>query len=254
MKSRLFVIFGILLSPFIFFCLFNPRKSLETQIFKIANEFKVIPKDNFSREWNETIHKYLTFPLDTHYGSHAIVLLAAAIATKSGPILELGMGSTSTVLLHRLAIDQKRFLLSADSNLRWVSYFRSHLGNDSLHKIKYVEVNTEMGVEWAKADFGDSHNWSIVFIDHRPGPRRQFDLMLYAQRSTLVILHDTEQTSLYKYEEGLSAYHDKYRFTRLPTYTDVLSVNSEALIKKIRFLLESIPDHYFPKLNLTKTS
>ncbi|CAF1518013.1 unnamed protein product [Adineta ricciae] len=164
------------------------------------------------------------------------------------------MGSTSTPLLHRLAIDQNRFLLSADSDMRWVNHFSSRYGNNSLHVMKHVEVESEMGVEWARADISDAAPWSIVFIDHRPGPRRQFDLIGYSGRSTLVILHDTEQTQMYNYGLGLPYYRHQYRFTRLKTYTDVLSAKDEGLVKKIQFLLDTVPDSFFDNTTSTLSS
>ncbi|CAF1170148.1 unnamed protein product [Adineta steineri] len=219
-----YVVVGIIACPFIFFCIFAPSQLLQVQVIELANGFKYIEKSNFSNEWKQTIHKYLTFPLDNHYGSHSIVLLAAAYASETGAILELGMGSSSTPLLHRLAVDQNRFLLSADSDIRWVNYFVSGLQKTELHQMKYVEVKTEMGVEWAAANLSDAAKWSIVFIDHRPGPRREFDLRAYALRSTLVLLHDTEVASMYKYHNALPLYTYQYRFTRLKTYTDVLII------------------------------
>jgi hypothetical protein len=50
-----------------------------------------------------------------------------------------------------------------------------------------------MSVESALSDLEDYQDWTIVFIDHRSGPRRQFDLVLYAYRSDIVILNSTEK-------------------------------------------------------------
>ena len=106
-----------------------------------------------------------------------------------------------------------------------------------------------MGIEWATSELRDYKKWAIVFIDHRPGSRRQFDLIVYSQQSDLVILHDTEQSSLYRYNQGLLLYRYKYRFTKLKPYTDVLSSRNETLVNTIRDLLESTPTNYF--LNAT---
>ncbi|UJR38416.1 hypothetical protein I4U23_031084 [Adineta vaga] len=254
-KSRMFVVIGLITCPFIFFCVFSPNETILNPIIKAGNELKSTEKSNFSAEWNETIVRYLKFPLDNAYGSHAIVLLAAAYATESGAILELGMGSTSTPILHCVSTEQKRFVLSADSDIRWVNHFISLYGNSTLHQMMHVDVQSQMGVEWARADIHSAATWSIVFIDHRPGPRRQFDLFGYSSRSTLVILHDTEQSALYNYGTGLRAYPYQYRFTKLKTYTDVLSSKNETLLNRIRFLLETVPDSYFsPNVTLKESS
>ena len=196
-------------------------------------------------EWTELIRQYLKLPLDHHYGSHAIVLLAAVFLSRTGPMLELGMGMTSTPLLSQFAREQQRRLVSADSDLRWINYFSSLSKNNSWHQFKHVDVQSEMGVEWAMSNLEESENWTLVFIDHRPGPRRQFDLMSYAHRSTLVILHDTEKSGLYKYESGLKYYPYQYRFTRLKTFTDALSTSNASLVENIRYLLESTPASFF---------
>jgi hypothetical protein len=228
----------LLILLFIFF----PSQNL---VKPIGEQFPFPNHDKILIEWNQMIETYLTFPLDPQYGSHAIVLLAALYVSKSGPVLELGMGATSSPLLHRLAKEQKRFLLSADSDIRWINYFSSFTANNSLHKLKYIEVKTNMGIEWASAFLMDSENWTVVFIDHAPGPRRQFDLMLYSHRSHIVVLHDTESSGLYQYGPGLSYYPYQYRFTKFDTYTDVLSSKHEKLIKQIRYLLDSTPEKYF---------
>ncbi|CAF2503323.1 unnamed protein product [Rotaria sp. Silwood2] len=218
----------------------------------IEKQLSRIEEDRILTEWERMIRKYLKLPLDDNYGSHAIVLLAALYVSQSGPILELGMGATSTPLLHRLALKQKRFLLSADSDLRWINYFSSLTGNNTLHQLQYVEIKTEMGIEWASSNLAYYKNWTVVFIDHRPGPRRQFDLMGYSHQSDIVVLHDTEQSSLYKYSQGLLLYRYQYRFTKLKPYTDALSSKNETLIKMIRHLIESTPDYYFSNITLNE--
>ena len=232
------------------FCIIYPIISNEKRIFKIGDQLLIVHRKDPFYEWHKVMAKYLNFPLDHSYGSHAIVLLAAVYLSKTGPILELGMGSSSTPILHRLSFDQKRLLVSADSDQRWINRYTSFTKNNSFHRLRHIAVNTEMGVEWAMSGIADSANWSVVFIDHRPGPRRKFDLMLYATRSDLVVLHDTEKTSLYKYHEGLPLYPYQYRFQKLNTHTDVLSLTNAKLIEDIRVLLKSIPDYYFGNITL----
>jgi hypothetical protein len=255
MKSRLTIAVTILPCLVIFFIIVYPTISNQNRIIKVGKKFLLMkPTDTALYEWHKMIHKYLTFPLDHGYGSHAIVLLAVLYATQSGPILELGMGSTSSPLLHNLAIDQKRLLVSADSDIRWINYFNYFTLNNTLHKLKHIEVKTEMGIEWASSALHVMQDWSVVFIDHRPGGRRQFDLTLYAKYSHIVVLHDTEKSDLYKYGRGLSVYPYKYRFKKLKTYTDVLSEKNETIINRVQYLLASIPDIYFTNITLNEIS
>ena len=240
MRLRLVVALGILLVLFAVLFAFYPSIFFPKSL-TIEEAASVIGRTNLRGEWYRFVRRYLKTPLDHHYGSHAIVLLAAAFLSPSGPILELGMGSTSTPLLSRLAQDQRRPLVSADSDQRWINYFSSLSSNNSFHRFKHVEIKTEMGVEWAMANLEDMERWNIVFLDHRPGPRRKFDLMAYSQRSDLVVLHDTEQTSMYQYHEGLKYYPYQFRFIKLKTFTDVLSTRNETIIDDIRYLLQSTP-------------
>lgn len=227
------------------FFIYSSHLSKPNRLFKVGKEYVLVKQDSPIVSWHETMKKYLKLPLDNHYGSHAIVLLAAAYVCNQGPILELGMGSTSTPLLHKLALDQKRRLVSADSDRQWTNQFLTLFGNKTSHRIKHVEVQSETGFEWSLAGLSDLENWTIVFIDHRPGPRRQFELMLYSQRSDLVVLHDTEQHRMYKYDKGLEEYSFRYRFTKLKTFTDVLSSKNESIVQRIDYLLETTPDSYF---------
>jgi len=250
MRLHISILVGILPCLVISFFTFYPKISSPNRLIKVGKQYVVINKSNTALyEWNKVMLKYLKFPLDHHYGSHTIVLLAVLYVTKSGPILELGMGSDSSPLLHRLAMDQKRLLISADSDVRWINYYSNYTVNNTLHKLKHVAVSSEMGIEWATSGLADQQAWSVVFIDHRPGPRRLYELMLYADRSDIVILHDTEKSLLYKYEKGLALYPYQYRFTKLKTYTDILSVRNEKVIKEIRHLLEATSNYYF--LNIT---
>jgi len=203
------------------FFIYSSHLSKPNRLFKVGKEYVLVKQDS------------------------PIVLLAAAYVCNQGPILELGMGMTSTPLLHKLALDQKRRLVSADSDRQWTNQFLTLFGNKTSHRIKHVEVQSETGFEWSLAGLSDLENWTIVFIDHRPGPRRQFELMLYSQRSDLVVLHDTEQHRMYKYDKGLEEYSFRYRFTKLKTFTDVLSSKNESIVQRIHYLLETTPDSYF---------
>ena len=169
------------------FFIYSSHLSKPNRLFKVGKEYVLVKQDS------------------------PIVLLGAAYVCNQGPILELDMGMTSTPLLHKLALDQKRRLVSADSDRQWTNQFLTLFGNKTSHRIRHVEVQSETGFEWSLAGLSDLENWTIVLIDHRPGPRRQFELMLYSQRSDLV----------------------------------VLSSKNESIVQRIDYLLETTPDSYF---------
>jgi len=62
-------------------------------------------------------------PTDNGFGTHQIILSAAALST-SGDVLEFGTGFYSTPMLHEIISSQGgRLLVSADSDLTWLSKF-----------------------------------------------------------------------------------------------------------------------------------
>ena len=67
---------------------------------------------------NQVLYQYIPKDLEDAYGSHIIPLALSALMT-NGDILELGMGKFSTSALNKIAKDQKKFLLSTESELDW---------------------------------------------------------------------------------------------------------------------------------------
>lgn len=161
--------------------------------------------------------------LGLNYGTHMACLMAVA-TNSTGPILEMGAGDYSTPLLHAVCAKDKRYLLSTDTDKRWLSHF-ADLETD-WHELKHVKVYED---DWSRnpqpqlwdAIGGDKH-WSIVFIDHRPGERRAFDIGRLRLNTDIFIVHDTEHSG-YHYEPLLSSFKYRYVDTRYSTYTTVVS-------------------------------
>lgn len=103
-------------------------------------------------------------------GSH-LPILSKLIHMTEGPILELGMGLFSTPYLHWVCYDSQRKLVSYENKKDFFELFdfgdkREKNNKYDYHKIKFVEDN-----DWDKVDL--SGHWSIVLVDHNPGPRRK---------------------------------------------------------------------------------
>jgi hypothetical protein len=198
----------------------------------------------FGVHWLRIIKHYIPVPLEDGYGSHKLALLAASILTAEhgGPVMEMGCGYHSTVLLHQIiVIEQKRYLLSTDTDREWLSKFETNMSS-SIHQFRHINQTSE----WDNVGI-DRPRWSIVFIDHKPGERRVVDIIRLANVSDIVIVHDTE-TSSYNYEEGLSQYPYRYRYNYLSTNTDVVSKSNGTLLRNIQHLLELTIDMKLPKL------
>ncbi|CAF2755343.1 unnamed protein product [Rotaria sp. Silwood2] len=208
----------------------------------IRNNINGIDKE-LSNHWLRVIRHYIRFPLANGYGSHQLSLLAATILTSGGgPVMELGCGYFSTILLHQIVVvEQKRYLLSTDTDRQWLSKFDTNMSS-SLHEFRHVNMTSE----WD--NIGTNHpRWSIAFIDHKPGDRRVIDVIRLANITDVVILHDTE-TSSYNYEIGLVLYQYKYRYKYFPTNTDVLSKYNGTLFHNIQHLLELTLEMKLPKI------
>ncbi len=110
-------------------------------------------------------------------------------------------------------------MLTADSDAGWLSKF--HNLSSPLHKFKHVNLSTARGGK-AWGDVGNDNLWSVVFVDHKPGPRRRYDIERLRCVAELVVVHDT-QSNWYEYPESLRLYRYKLEYRRLITFTMILS-------------------------------
>jgi hypothetical protein len=119
------------------------------------------------------------------YATHQPVLYAAALAT-SGPIAEFGCGHGSTVLLHELAADHGRPLVTLESDPSWLDRFRQRLESPT-HEFRLVD---DWDAELARSEWDDG--WSLVFVDQQPWEARAATVRRVAETAELVVLHDAD--------------------------------------------------------------
>ena len=184
--------------------------------------------------WLKLIKHYIPLPLESGYGSHKLALLAASILTSQtgGPSMEMGCGYHSTLLLHQILVnEQKRYLLSTDTDQEWLQRFENNM-TSNLHEFRHIKQTSD----WDEIG-NDRSRWSIIFVDHKPGERRVVDIIRLENVTDLMIIHDTE-TASYNYEQGLSRYPYRYRYKYLGTNTDVVSKSNHTLFEAVRYLLE----------------
>ena len=161
------------------------------------------------------------------YGTHR-PSLCEAIARTTGPILELGMGDSSTPALHDLAEASDRSVWSYDHDASWVKRYID-LRSDR-HRIECVSSWDECPIE--------STRWGVAFVDHAPGDRRIIDIARLAKQADVIVVHDTED-AVYGYDRifGTFAHRldhraDKPWTTLLSNYIDVAkwSIQGDGLI------------------------
>jgi len=140
----------------------------------------------------------------SQYGTHIPVLCRAFIELResTGDVLELGCGDFSTPVLHELCANRK--LLTLDNDALWLERF-SYLYSPQ-HIIKEVS-------SW---DNLEEYNlkWDIVFVDQNPPQCRNSAISALADKSKLLIIHDTEEVSSpgYNYDLSMFKFSTSYKW------------------------------------------
>ena len=116
------------------------------------------------------------------YHTHKPFLLHYAKKT-SGPILELGMGFGSTIMLHDLCCVTHRKLISMDHDPEWVGKFMNLKSN--FHEISCVD-------DWDKAYDQINGKFSIIFVDNAPFEARSNAIRRFKNNAEFIILHDCD--------------------------------------------------------------
>ena len=150
------------------------------------------------------------------HGSHLPILIRAIQKTSGHrPVLELGMGWSSTPTLHWMCADLGRKLVSCESDPKWLQNFIDYQSDN--HTIKLVE-------NWQVQGFEKTH-WSVVLIDQRPALQRHRDAINLAHSADIVILHDTqpETDRFYAYRRVWEHYKYRYDYTKFLPHTTAVS-------------------------------
>ena len=152
------------------------------------------------------------------YGTHHVVMADLVARSEYGPVLECGMGYSSTPMLHRMCSGMKRPLFSFETVPDWADRF-SALANH-LHIIDVV-------ADWKTVSEIESIPWAVAFVDNAPGETRIDLIRRLKGHARWSVAHDSERDystgANYGYEKGkpLFKYVSEYRFLR--PYTLVLS-------------------------------
>lgn len=149
--------------------------------------------------------------MNTEYFSHA-PLLAAAIANTSGPVLELGAGFGSTLMLHGLCGAANRELVTLETDAAWLQSFMNY--GREWHTFKHVTDYTEIE-EY-------SQYWGLAFVDHGIALQRGHSVEML-KHCPMVVAHDTCHHFLYNYEPVLSSFKHRYDYKIEGPMTTVVS-------------------------------
>ena len=154
------------------------------------------------------------------YGTHMTALIAAAMHTQ-GPILELGCGDYSTPLLHSICSATERKLISAESDLSWLSFFMDlRCAWHTFISVPVRDANNQTIHLWDTID--PEEHYGMVFIDHAPALRRIEDIKRLREKTDVFVIHDTEDPR-YNYESILPTFKYQYVDSRYAITTTVVS-------------------------------
>ena len=148
------------------------------------------------------------------YGTHIPLLAAALSIARDGPVLELGSGWSSTLLLNQMCQASSRLLQTVDSNAGWLAQFESL--RSSRHELVFAP-DWDVAVEKAAQT-----EWAVILIDHAPAERRIIDIERLAHKTEFMVIHDTEDP-LYGYEPALAKFKYRYDYKQMVPHTSVFS-------------------------------
>ena len=143
--------------------------------------------------------------------THFPVLIKCAMAT-DGAMLELGTGLFSTPLLHWLASERQRPLISYDDHPDFYDLNRKF--QNRYHRIRMV-------TDWDIFKKIGGH-YSLALIDQSTKNRAKTAIYL-KDKVDYVILHDSNSAHHYHYEKVYPHFKYRYDYTKQDPNTTVLS-------------------------------
>jgi hypothetical protein len=149
--------------------------------------------------------------MDFNYFSH-IPLLSAAMSVTSGPVLELGAGYGSTLMLHGHCGSMKRNLFTIESNQDWLKQFLTFYR--AWHILKKVDNFLDLP-EY-------NQDWGLAFVDHGIALQRGPSIEKL-KHVPVIIIHDTCHPFLYDYDRVINTFKYKLDYRNYGPQTTVVS-------------------------------
>ncbi len=109
--------------------------------------------------------------------------LLAVLKATTGAVLEVGVGHYSTPFLHDYCLANRRELVSAEEDMDWALPFRNQYARRG-HTFYIGEYDAMI------ASFTRDTPWSVILLDHSPGPRRGADMVRLLDAVEFIVIHD----------------------------------------------------------------
>lgn len=149
-----------------------------------------------------------------------IPMLLKTVQLTQGPIAELGAGVYSTPLLHWLCAESRRPLVTYEQNEEYYLYAKKFVSRN--HRVKLIK-------DWRTID--TKTHWSVVFVDQDAASRAETAILL-KNSADYIILHDSDQERLYRYDTVYPHFENIYHWKFCKPYTTVVS-NTKSLMELI---------------------
>jgi hypothetical protein len=149
------------------------------------------------------------------WGTHAPLLAAVVASARPGPVLELGVGRSSSPILVEMCRAMGRDLVGLESEKGWIS---------ELADLDYPDVHYMP--DWGKlpAWLEGRGRWSVIFVDHGPGEARLPVLQMIRGYAEFIVCHDTHNEGyLPGFEAELDSYKYRHDYTLMMPCTTVVS-------------------------------
>ncbi len=143
------------------------------------------------------------------YATHQPVLIACMHLSK-GPVLELGCGDGSTLLLHSMCGLTKRNLVTLETDFKWMNSFVDL--RRKWHKIKPVD-------KWLGLSEYDV-KWGLVLVDHSVANQR--GRTIDELKADVIVAHDSHSGNC-RYEVRFKKYKYRYDYKKLRPWTTAVS-------------------------------
>ncbi len=150
------------------------------------------------------------------YSTHLPVLMEVMKRT-TGDVLELGPGVFSTPVLHWLCREQKRTLLTIESDEGWLNFCMKYY-RTPLHKFLLTK-------DWGDIKEVISKNWDVALVDLTPDSQRPEVVKILANKAKYIVIHDADdiKEKHYHYSTIYPLFKYRYNFTEVEPATTVLS-------------------------------
>jgi predicted O-methyltransferase YrrM len=145
-----------------------------------------------------------------------IPMLIKYVQMTDRTILELGSGVFSTPLLHWLCAEKRRSLITFEDHPEYYEFARQFKSRN--HRVVFLD-------DWDKLQ--PEEHYSVVFIDHNnnkgDNSSRSEIALRFKDKADYIIIHDSDVTKEYGYENIWSYFKYRYDWTFCKPYTSVLS-------------------------------